>query len=386
MKPIVRTCTRRVVLALVLALSTLALPAASRAATASIAVTPIAGSVVLRWSGMSLAANQHFEVESSPGTFSCRTTSSQCTVAVTATFPVLKFRVKQLSAAGAVVATSPWSMSIKTTHLIVVAGQSNAAGFAAETKVTKEKFNLWSGPGRSGADTSTDFVEVGCGMKQVGPVPQKLNTPQVLLANKATIFGPEVGIARALWSAGWKNVVISKVTCGGTDLEHFWYQGSDQFTLLLTTTIDLENWYAAHGTVAVLSGAFWVQGETDSQDLATANDYYLHAHDLIESVRSATFSVPTFPIIAGSIDMSMWISHTAYVNGKCETAACLSYQAGNLAVRTADLRLAQDVPNTFLVDTKGLPRDPIDYVHITSAGMIKLGGLLGAKFLKVAKR
>lgn len=386
MKAVLRLPILRLTLALFVALVGLTVPTISRAASPSISVEPIAGAVVVQWKGMSLSAGQVFVVESSPGTFTCRTSSLICSVPVTATYPILKFRVKQLSGAGALVAQSPWSKTIKTTHLFVVAGQSNAAGFAAETKVASEKFNLWSGPGRNGADTATDFVSVGCLMKQVGPTPQKLNTPQVYTTTKATVFGPEVGIARTLWSAGWKNVAISKVTCGGTDLEHFWYQGSDQFTLLLTTTIGLENWYAAHGTVAVLSGAFWVQGETDSQDLATANDYFLHANDLIASIRAATFSVPTFPIIAGSIDMSAWIRHTAYVNGKCLSATCLSYEAGNNAVRAADIRLANENANTYVVDTAGLPRDPVDFVHITSPGMLRLGNLLGAKLLKVAKR
>jgi hypothetical protein len=272
-------------------------------------------------------------------------------------------------------------------HLFVLAGQSNAAGWSSVISRATPKFDLWNGSTRSPVDTRAKIMWLGCGLQSSGSTPVTMSTHQHYLPLPSVpTFGPEVGIARRLWSAGWTNLAFVKVTCGGTDLEHFWYQGSDQFTTLVSTTLAMEGWYTAHNTVPVLSGGFWVQGEADAQDLSAATQYYEHGSALIQAVRAATISVRTFPIILGSIDISQWIQHWYTTNGSCLSNQCLDFERGNEEVRAADRRAASELSNVYVVDTASIPRNTIDYIHIGPEGQLQLGRALGDAFLRVAKK
>ena len=377
----------RFAIAGVFATSLIPLTARGASGPLSITVTPDLASVRVAWTGASLPAGGHYLVTSSPKKYSCNTVSTSCTIRVAATLPTLRFHVAAVSPKGVTVAKSDPSRTINTVHLFVLAGQSNAAGWSAVISRTSPKFDLWNGSTRSPVDNTAKIMWLGCGLQSSGSTPVSLSTHQHYLPLPSVpTFGPEVGIARRLWSAGWTNVAFVKVTCGGTDLEHFWYQGSDQFTTLVSTTLAMEGWFTAHHTVPVLSGGFWVQGEADAQDLSAATQYYEHGSALIQAVRAATISVRTFPIVLGSIDISQWIQHWYTTNGSCLSKECQDYERGNNEVRAADRRAASELSNVYVVDTAAIPRNNVDYIHIGPEGQLQLGRILGDAFLRVAKK
>ena len=368
---------------------TLLIPLTARGAITppSIAVRADLASVHVSWRRATLPVGGRYLVTSSPKQYTCSTTSTSCTITVGATQPTLRFQVAVLSAKGVLVTKSNLSSPLTTVHLFVLAGQSNAAGWSSVVTRSSPKFDLWNGSTRSAVDSRATITWLGCGLQSSGATPVPLTAHQHYLPLPSVpTFGPEVGIARRLWSAGWRNLAFVKVTCGGTDLEHFWYQGSDQFSTLVSSTLAMEGWFTAHNTVPVLSGGFWVQGEADAQDLSAAVQYYDHGTALIQAVRAATISVRTFPIILGSIDISQWIQHWHTTNGSCISTECLDYERGNTEVRAADRRAAAEMPNVYVVDTAAIPRNTVDYIHLGPEGQLQLGKSLGDAFLRVAKK
>jgi len=172
----------------------------------------------------------------------------------------------------------------------------------------------------------------------------------------ATRFGIEVSLGKALAAKDpTRNVVIIKVTQGGTNLHTQWdpnLSGSDNFMWRTFANKVPEAMAAltASGDTAEIRGMFWHQGESDSTNPTYQSDLV----EFIAACRTLTGN-PNLPFAIGELERD---DITPTVSGR-------DYQL------TAMANVAAADPNTFLVSSAGLPT--YDGTHFTSAAYITFG-------------
>jgi hypothetical protein len=103
-----------------------------------------------------------------------------------------------------------------------------------------------------------------------------------------------------------------------------------------------------------IAGMIWMQGETDAQNIATANAYEVNLKNLITHVRS-DFDSPNMRFVLGRI--------TTFYDSKPA--------GGNATVRSSQVSVGCDFPNTAWIDT-----DDLQWAydaHYGTQGQIELG-------------
>lgn len=251
-------------------------------------------------------------------------------------------------------------------HVIILAGQSNAAGMSnmeslkrltsvdQYTKYEKGYENIQIYYFVDRQNQSYEFVPVALGQ-----------------GSTDTRFGPEVGIAAYLSEKyPEEKFYILKAAMGGSSLSVNWQDASDiyqdmikamdnGFSELVKKNLEPE-WFAT----------CWMQGETDSVDEAAAKQYYTNEVDLMKRLqkRFRQYASPkgVSVIDAGISTFTGWPFRDV-ING-------------------AKKQFAAENPMNFYFDTDNLTydQDNDDYCHYDAVPMIELGRTFGEKIQQAA--
>ncbi len=255
----------------------------------------------------------------------------------------------------------------KEVKVILLAGQSNAAGCSSDEylqkKVSPEKYeeyqagydNVYINYYISGTSESQAFV--------------KSTTKQGELN---TYFGPELGMAEKL-NELYPNeqFFIIKYTWSGTDLYELWLSPSSKGKTgdLYKPFIDFVRcsmkYLRSKNYDAEIAGMCWMQGESDSRTSKHGSDYEKHLKNFIKDMRG---------------DLSRYGKKIPFID---------AYIADNPVywtycdlVNESKRKVAQSLPNCAIVDTiaAGLtcseePEDAPDLAHYDSLSELKLGNL-----------
>jgi hypothetical protein len=281
-------------------------------------------------------------------------------------------------AVGVVIA--PIAMPLATAHaamaaarasrvgIVVVAGQSNAEGY--------ESYAAGTGFGLATADRTVRLVDWGDYSTSHDSSAVALDTPQVLAVNGRQVFGPEVGIARYLWSHGHQDIAIAKVTKAGSALAA-WRTGGQLLTELGYAVSRLKSWEKARGVTATVVGIVWMQGETDSLSATTATPYRAALASFLPRLRDAVHASSRTPIVLAETTIAPWVAFQDSIShDRCSPAPCASLLAWNRLVRDGQRAATKSVGRTFVVDSATYARASIQ-IHLNARGELDLGKALG---------
>jgi hypothetical protein len=252
----------------------------------------------------------------------------------------------------------------------VVAGQSNATGAESFPRIATTGEDLLGPPAANGADhhdliSWTSWSPDGSRPWRIagtpGPTPVPLDTPQQILWSKHGVpiqfFGPEIGLARRIWTLDHLAVTIVKTTWPGSTLADDWAPGSPTGDLAhairrIRAVMAVD---ASHHQLDVVGGVLWYQGESDSLVPADAATYAANLASLIADVRADVPTATSAPFCLVKMDLTSFYAYEL-ATGALDEAAVASDVAGATLVRAADDQVADSVPGVSEVDTIGLHR------------------------------
>lgn len=290
--------------------------------------------------------------------------------------------------------------------IYIVAGQSNAGGFAtnSDNLTAAQKLPqatvIYSGPAGPAYQSAVQWVQLQA-PTQYGPDGQgggPNTSPSQNLYGHG--FGPEYTLGQTLSQlTGNQTVGIVKYT-GVTNLHDAWqptYQDSSSYNGYnqlfggisappgplrygrAAQSLDLLP--AQHsGDTGYIAGIFWMQGEADAQDLRTTAQYETDLTNFIAQIRSDVGN-PTLPFIYGEIKDA---------GGNTDQIR----QAQLDVAANVNNGFAGKVPYTAVVSTDAMEHDtntiigydinnnPVyDSVHLTNQGEMDLGAAMANAFV-----
>lgn len=352
------------------------------AAPTGVVVTPGVGRVTVSWNPVG-AAQAAYAVTSAPPGKSCSTLTTSCTIPSTTSVPYT-FTVTA-SAPGSV--TSPPSaptVALSPHLVLVVAGQSNANGYESYATDLVTHIDYLAPPYTNGADTHDLLTWLPWSELQgSGAAPVALDAPQQIVSGTTTltIFGPEIGLARQLWTDTGRSVTVVKGAYTGTSLAVNWNPTStgappNGLVAGLVDKVDaVMASDAAAGRFDVLGGIYWYQGESDATVSSHAKRYQANLASLIRAFRADLAIAPTAPVVLAEEDVTQYID---YLNATdhLPQKQFASYLRGNAEVRAADVWAAANLPDVVTVDSAGLARVAPEYVHLDNVAQLALGAQL----------
>ncbi|NUN12908.1 MAG: lamin tail domain-containing protein [Myxococcales bacterium] len=240
--------------------------------------------------------------------------------------------------------------SSKVVKVFLLAGQSNADGYGFISQLPQ--------------DLATPQLDVQMFWHSNGVL-----TPLGPASTAAGRFGPEIQMGRDLQDGSPKETtLIIKYAVGGTNLYSQWYPGQfpgdpatgPLYKVFLQTITNAKAAIQNNGGVVQLEGMAWMQGESDGFGLDVANAYETNLTLFIERVRQ-DISAPTLPFVIGEI-----------------YAPTVPYR---LIIRAAQETVAQNLPNTYIVDTDDLSLT--DSIHYGTEGQLTLGARFASQLLHI---
>jgi hypothetical protein len=264
------------------------------------------------------------------------------------------------------VTASPPSLDI-----LVVAGQSNALGYQSYVVDPTTHKNVFTET-HSAADKKVLLMWNESGVPTSGANPVPLDTPQALAGAPSPVFGPEVGLARTLYAAGHRHLLIVKVAFSGSSLAVNWQLGSPDFQALVTSVQNAESWATSHGWRPSIGAFYWMQGETDAMSSSWASSYRSNLTTFFTTVRKQLDFDKTTPIVVGEIDLHDYIAFETLHD--CSSPTCAPQMRWNAEVMAAQRAVA--AKDVFVVSTSRLSRYD-DFLHLTDAAELALGLAFG---------
>ena len=185
-------------------------------------------------------------------------------------------------------------------------------------------------------------------------------------------FGPEMSIARMLGeSFPNRNFILIKHAIGGASL-YDWAPDYDPEKAKITGHPQFGNMFDTLFTKleSVTKGlkyepvAFlWMQGERDARVPEAGVLYYYHFKGFINAIRERT-QRPDLPFLYGLINPPVDI-----------------YPALD-TVRASQIKINEDLPNTYLIETEGLEKWE-DRVHYSTNGQLELGNRFAERLAEI---
>jgi len=302
-----------------------------------------------------------------------RKTSKVVLLAVVATLVATGLYLVYRSFAGTEDVVTPYS-------ILIVAGQSNAAGSEALVDDTTKNFHLFATPNT--ADSEVQLMWMGTDTNG-GTKPQPLKTPQLANGNKGPAqFGPEIGLGLELYRLGRRKILIVKAAFGGMPLymdantgSNTWNPASTKsgYSLMIAKVKQAMAYLDEQGEEYSLDGMYWLQGESDVKATASTQ-YEANLRALINKVRSDLPFNPKAQLVIGQINLDAYIKAQKDLlkDKACAPDGCVAYASYAAAVRAAQQKIASTTANTTLVDTASLARNGLG-LHLTSASQLQLG-------------
>ncbi len=265
--------------------------------------------------------------------------------------------------------TTPLVSGSGTANILLIWGQSNAAGvaelsssllFTQDQTVTGA--HIW---------TRRGWEDLKAGVN---------NEERVSSGSKLTDYGCEMQLAKLITDAG-QTVFIVKCPVNGTNLEDDWYNNGTttrnaSYSSALAQAIDARDALTALGYTPVFKKMLWVQGESDSQDAKTtqAGHYEANLNGLIADMRTQLSTAGLSVIIARTHVTASGYSNQATV------------RTAQAAVDTADALVDMVDVDSHTLAADGLHRTAVGYeadaasyaaVYLAGGGASTAGTPLG---------
>ncbi len=253
-------------------------------------------------------------------------------------------------------------------NVFILAGQSNMAG--ADSEVAEPPGFL-----QTVADRGTQFT--------TAPLPDGKKSKQYVQwgeirghqAKNKLVDGPEVGFARSLYTAGWRDVVIIKVHANfGRDVQSWpWAEKGSLFNawtkFVDARLAELE----ARGHSIRVCGFLWHQGIDDAIHGKLASHYERNLNGLIDVLRKRYATEQTPFVLARSVNSR--IAQPDPDPGNNSPMA---------VVRRAQMKIGESVSRAAWIDVDDLPN--VNTHHFSAASQLVIGRRFGDAFLKLQKK
>ena len=250
-------------------------------------------------------------------------------------------------------------------NVFLLAGQSNMAGADSEVPIP---------PGfqQTAADRSTLFT--------MAPLPDGEQSLQYVPwgeirgheSKQKLVHGPEVGFARALHAAGWRDLAIIKVHANfRRDVQVWpWANGGNLFAAW-TTFVDARlAELKAQGHSYRVCGFLWHQGIDDAIHRKLASDYERNLTGLIDVLRRR-YSAEQAPfVLARSVS-----SRIAEPNPNAGSDSPMA------VVRQAQVKVGDSVASAAWIDVDYLPN--VNTHHFSADSQLVIGQRFGQAFLNL---
>lgn len=218
----------------------------------------------------------------------------------------------------------------------IIAGQSNASGFAQTTDPMSTFERRVLAP--------NDDV-------YYRPTTGQVQDLQPVENHGAMTFGPELSFGNYIPFRSAERVAIVKYAVGSTDLEEDWDPDTgSMYALMMNRTLSTLNYLESLGHSPTIKGFNWIQGEEDARVQNYALNYESNLEDLFNSVRE-DLSDPTLPIVLARINAPGRLYRDL--------------------VRDAQVEVAESMEGISWIDTDSLPLR--DAVHYSGKGQYELG-------------
>ncbi len=204
-----------------------------------------------------------------------------------------------------------------------------------------------------------------------------LDSPQIFTAasGEPQIFGPEIGLARQLYTDGVGPISIIKVAFPDTSLAVNWLGSGNNLTDQLVTFANRELADQAKvGVLGVVGALYWYQGESDAMSATLSAAYQLNLVDFISEVRQQIPFAEGAPVILVKESLAETLS-LEQAAGTCPEPDCATAASWDEAVRSADDWAVTNLVNVAEVDSIGLPRLNV-FVHLTNVGELAIGHMM----------
>jgi hypothetical protein len=260
-------------------------------------------------------------------------------------------------------------------RVFVFAGSSNALGYGADAAELPPELGSPQGDIRFWFDDGIfiDGPRVTSGGTLV-PLQAQPNDPSGSVFGPwsgppiPSGFGPELSAGRALADASTVPVAIVKVASDGSNLAVHWKpdQGGGLFSRITDAVDQTKSQLTQLGYAPVVSGFFWLQGETDAQVQSFAAKYERDLGHFIMKLRQK-LDAPSLPIVIGRPKAII----------ACGPFGCFPFLA---EVRDAQAAVALATADVVLVDSDDLAVLS-DGAHFTAASQLTRGQRLADAWL-----
>jgi hypothetical protein len=253
-------------------------------------------------------------------------------------------------------------------HVFLLAGQSNMAGADSEVAVP---------PGfqQTAADRATRFT--------TAPLPDGEKSPRYLLwgeikghqAKGKLVHGPEVGFARALHAAGWRDVAIIKVYANfGRDVRSWPWEERGELFAAWTKFVDARlSELASEGRTTRVCGIVWHQGIDDAIHGKLASQYQRNLSDLINALRNRYATDQTPFVLARSVNSRI-----------AQAIRPADVESPMTLVRRAQVSVAESVPYAAWIDVDDLPN--VNTHHFSADSQLVIGRRFGEALMNLQEK
>ncbi len=238
--------------------------------------------------------------------------------------------------------------------VIILSGQSNAAGVTPAGDISSEKRELYAtGYSNVLIRSNTDTIHTDAFV----PVTSSLGY-------KEGFFGPELGIAETL-SEKYKDetIYIIKYARCGHNLYNDFYPGNNTYKELIEWIDQSLEILKQQGIEYEIVAFAWMQGESDAINYSTARQYYENEKYFINSLRQRYNSVS---LPGGFFFLDAGIT----TNWKYYTI-----------INNVKYKLSKDLPRCVFINANAniLNCQPTDKAHLDAPSMLKLGQLFATQ-------
>lgn len=343
-------------------------------APTGVVVTPTVGGIRVSWN-LDPQTGVTYVVHSSPSGLNCSVQDqSSCAMEDRTSVPYSFFVTAK--GGGSRASSSRPTAPIDPHLVLVVVGQSNATGWQSFVTDPNTGIDYFAAPYTNGAD-SHDLItwEPWWVYAPSSSSPVPLDSPQVCSIGPAnTVFGPEIGLARQLWTDTGRSVTIVKATAAGSDLYSNWDPTipNDLFWGMVSEVTGVMANDAAQGQFDVLGGVYSEMGESDAAFASSASSYRKNLKNFIEALREDLPIAKRAPVVLAKEDISAYLY---WLEGQGElTAGQVSLLlTQNNEVRTGDDWAASNMHGVVEIDTSTLARFDPPEVHLTNVSELTLG-------------
>jgi len=351
------------------------------ATPSGVTVAPYVGGVKVSWE-LDSQAGITYSVSSHPAGLSCHAVDeSSCTIGDRTSTPY-SFDVVASETGFTSSGPSALTAPLQPHLVLVVAGQSNATGWLSYATDPTTGINYMAPPYTNGAD-SHDLITwtPWLVLQGNGATPVPLDSPQQANhgnGNFPIVFGPEIGLARQLWSDNGRSLTIVKTAYPSTSLAVNWSPTASGplphglFPAMVSKVKDVMARDATMGQFDILGGFYWYQGEGDAEDPAYAKAYEANLKQFIAAVRSDLPLSSAAPIVLAKEDATAYNSYLLNA-GTITSAQYATRATWNAEVRGADVWAAANLPHVVDVDTAGLARVPPLFIHLSNVSELTVG-------------